>query len=106
MPISRGGGGFGPPAAPSVGGGGGGGGERTWNQVTGNEGYRVIWGASSQASAQGSIAEIEALYASQDDTATNVNSYTIPGSGTIYWRVAALVNGYPQEWSDEASFSA
>lgn len=84
----------------------GGGSDRTWNQVTGNEGYRVIWDTASQASATGSIAAIEALYDDSADTATNVNSYAIPGSGTIYWRVAALVNGYPQEWSDESSFSA
>lgn len=86
--------------------GGGGGSGRTWNQVTGNAGYRVIWDDATHATASGSIAEIEALYPDSDDTATDVNSYAIPGSGTIYWRVAALVNGYPQEWSDESSFSA
>ena len=84
----------------------GGGSDRTWTQVTGNAGYRVIWDDVSHASAAGSIAEIAALYPDSADTATDVNSYAIPGSGTIYWRVAALVNGYPQEWSDEASFSA
>lgn len=79
---------------------------RSWTQVTGNEGYRVIWGASSQAAASGAIEAIQALYANSADTATGVNSYTISGSGTIYWRVATLINGYPQEWSDESSFSA
>ena len=79
---------------------------RTWGQVTGNEGYRVIWGSTSQTVTNESIEEIQALYANNADTATDVNSYTISGSGTIYWRVAALVNGYPQEWSDESSFSA
>jgi hypothetical protein len=79
---------------------------RTWTQVTGNEGYNVIWGASSNASATGSIEEIQALYANSADTATDANSYVITGSGTIYWRVAVLINGYPQTWSDEASFSA
>jgi hypothetical protein len=79
---------------------------RTWEQVTGNEGYRVIWDSSTHATAEGSIDEIEALYANSADTATDVNSYTILGSGAIYWRVAVLINGYAQEWSDEASFSA
>jgi hypothetical protein len=83
-----------------------GGTSKTWGQVTGNEGYRVIWGSTSQTVTDESIEEIQALYANNADTATDVNSYSIPGSGTIYWRVAALVNGYPQEWSDEASFSA
>lgn len=81
--------------------------ERTWDQASGNEGYRIVWSNTSHASASGSIQEIEALYAPNvADTATNVNSYSIPGSGTIYWRVAVLVSGYPQQWSDEASFSA
>jgi hypothetical protein len=79
---------------------------RTWDQVTGNEGYRVIWDDATHATATGSISEIEALYPDSADTATDVNSYTISGSGTIYWRVAALVNNFPQEWSDESSFSA
>ena len=80
--------------------------ERTWTQVTGNEGYRVIWDTTTHATAVGSIEEIQALYPNSSDTATDVNSYLITGSGTIYWRVAALVNGFAQEWSDEASFSA
>ena len=83
-----------------------GGADRSWAQVTGNEGYRVIWGSSSQAGASASIDEIQALYANVTDTPTNVNSYAIAGTGTIYWRVAVLINGNPQEWSDESSFSA
>lgn len=66
---------------------------RTWSQVTGNEGYRVIWDSSTHATATGSIEEIEALYPNSADTATDVNSYTISGTGTKYWRVSALVNG-------------
>ena len=80
---------------------------RSWTQVTNNEGYRVIWSSTSHAGASGSILEIQALYAPNTaDTSTNINYYNIPGTGTIYWRVAALVNGSPQEWSDESYFSA
>jgi hypothetical protein len=78
----------------------------SWVQVTGNEGYRVIWSGSSQTVTTQSIDEIAALYANSADTSTDANSYTYSGSaGTYYWRVAALVNGYPQEWSNESSFS-
>lgn len=66
----------------------------SWGAVSGNEGYRVEWGSTS------------GTYPNSATVATNVTSYVVtPGAGTWYWRVAALVNGYAQRWSDEASFT-
>jgi len=73
----------------------------SWNQVTGNEGYRVEWDTASHTTE-------ETAYANNATKTTNTNSHTIDvvATTTYYWRVAALVDGDIQQWSAEESFVA
>lgn len=74
--------------------------EVTWNQVTGNEGYRIEWDTVSHPTE-------ETAYADNDTVATDVTSYeiTTEASTTYYWRVASLVDGVVQNWSAEDTFT-
>lgn len=75
-----------------------------WDQVTGNEGYRIIWGTVSHA---GQLSPNAANpYTNSQDVATDITTYAAGlGAGTYFWRVAVLINESPQEWPDEATFT-
>lgn len=63
-----------------------------WDDAGADEGYRVQWGTSS------------GVYTGSADVATDVLQYLLtelPLDTNIYWRVAALVGGSPQDWSAE-----
>ncbi|MBK8772259.1 MAG: fibronectin type III domain-containing protein [Rhizobiales bacterium] len=69
----------------------------TYLSVPGNEGYRIEWDSNSGEP-----------YANSAEVATDVLTYAITGLAertTYYWRVAALVAGEPQTWSNEEVFT-
>jgi hypothetical protein len=71
-----------------------------WDQVVGNEGYKVEWGTVSGAWDS---------YPNSATVGVDLTSTVISGlsaAATYYWRVAALVGGTPQDASAESSFSA
>lgn len=69
----------------------------TWDRVTGNEGYRIEWGQTSGGP-----------YPNSSDNVTNDETITLvlPYRTTWYARVAALVGGTPQDWSEEKVFTS